>query len=61
MRSKTDTAMVNEALVKFLCHNIVVLIASMYELEITPVFTGHEPIERVIPALVGIGTASEIG
>ena len=46
VRSKSDTAMVNEALVKFLCHYIVVLIASMYELGLTPEFTGHEPIER---------------
>ena len=49
--SKTDTAMVNETLVKFLCYNIVVLISAIYELGITPVFTGHQPIEREIPVL----------
>jgi hypothetical protein len=38
VRSKTDTAMVNEALLKVLCHNLVVLIHEMYELGIAPVF-----------------------
>ena len=28
----------NEALLKFLCHNIVVLIQSIYELDIEPTF-----------------------
>jgi transposase len=34
LRSKTDTAMVNEALCKILCHNICCLIQSQYELGI---------------------------
>ena len=38
IRAKTDTAMVNEALVRVLCHNICVLIRAMYTLGITPVF-----------------------
>ena len=38
IRAKTDTAMVNEALVKVLCHNVCVLIRAMYTLGITPVF-----------------------
>jgi transposase len=38
LRSKTDTAMVNETLCKVLCHNLVVLIHEMYELGIDPVF-----------------------
>ncbi len=38
LRSKTDTAMVNETLCKVLCHNLVVLIHEMYELGINPVF-----------------------
>ena len=38
LRSKTQRAMVNEALAKILCHNIVVLIHEMYELGISPVF-----------------------
>jgi transposase len=44
LRSKTDTAMVNEALCKLLCHNIVVLIHEMHELGIEPVFR-----ERLLP------------
>jgi transposase len=42
LRSKTDTAMANEALAKVLCHNICCLIQSMYELGVNPVFWGEE-------------------
>jgi len=38
VRAKTPTAQVNEVLCKVLCHNICVLIQSMYELGIEPVF-----------------------
>jgi transposase len=38
LRSRTDVAMVNEALAKILCHNLVVLIHEMYELGIEPIF-----------------------
>jgi len=38
IRSKTDTAMVNETLCKILCHNLVVLIHEMSELGIDPMF-----------------------
>jgi transposase len=38
LRSKTDTAMVNETLCKVLCHNLVVLIHESYELGIDPMF-----------------------
>lgn len=38
VRSKTDTAMANEALAKVLCHNICVLIQSHYELRIVSKF-----------------------
>ena len=38
VRAKTPVAQVNEVLVKILCHNIVVLIQSMFELGIIPVF-----------------------
>ena len=42
LRSKTDTAMVNETLCKILCHNLVVLIHETHELGIDPVFwTSH--------------------
>ena len=39
VRSKNPAAQVNEVLLKFLCHNIVVLVAAFYELGIAPVFT----------------------
>lgn len=38
VRAKNPTAQVNEALLKFLCHNIVVLVQSIYELGIEPAF-----------------------
>jgi transposase len=38
LRSKSDTAMVNETLCKVLCHNLVVLIHETHELGIEPVF-----------------------
>lgn len=38
LRSKTDTAMVNEALCKVLCHNLCCLITSMHELGLQPKF-----------------------
>jgi transposase len=48
IRSKTDTAMVNEALAKVLCHNLCCLIQSHYELGINATFWGDEP--TVLPA-----------
>lgn len=41
LRSKTQTAQINEALCKVLCHNLCVVIQSMYELNITPEFSGE--------------------
>jgi len=41
LRSKGDTAQINEALCKVLCHNICVLIQSMFELGIVPTFCGE--------------------
>jgi len=38
LRSKSTTAQVNEALCKVLCHNLCVVIQSMYELNVTPEF-----------------------
>lgn len=38
LRSKTQTAQINEALLKVVCHNICVLIQSIYELGIEPSF-----------------------
>jgi transposase len=41
LRSKTETAQINEALCKVLCHNLCVVIQSMYELGIEPEFTSE--------------------
>ena len=38
IRAKSDTGQVNEVLLKFLCHNLCVLIQEMHELEITSIF-----------------------
>jgi hypothetical protein len=38
VRSKTDTSMKNEMLLKFLCHNLVVVHQASVELGIAPVF-----------------------
>jgi hypothetical protein len=45
LRSKTNTAMVNEALAKLLGHNLVVVIHEMYELGIDPTF-GANPLSH---------------
>ena len=41
LRSKSDTGQINEVLCKILCHNICVVIQSMYELGIEPTFYGE--------------------
>jgi|SRR5579864_8362219 len=46
LRSKTDTAMVNETLCKVLCHNLVVLIHEMHELGVEPIFEARVGILR---------------
>ena len=52
VRAKTPIAQVNEVLCKVLCHNICVLIQSIYELEIEPIFwqpiTVKEPIIKAL-------------
>ena len=42
LRSKSETAMINEALCKILCHNLVLLIHEMFELGIEPMFLPNE-------------------
>ncbi len=39
LRSKSKVAQLNEALCKVLCHNICVVIQSVFELGIEPLFT----------------------
>jgi transposase len=46
LRSKTDTAMVNEALAKLLAHNLVVVIHEMHELGIDPTFSAAPPTDE---------------
>jgi transposase/predicted nucleic acid-binding Zn finger protein len=41
VRAKSPVAQVNEVLCKVLCHNICVLIQSMYELGLEPIFKGE--------------------
>ncbi len=41
LRSKTQTAQINEALCKVLCHNLCVVIQSVHELGIEPTFLGE--------------------
>jgi transposase len=48
LRSKTDTAMVNESLCKILCHNVCCLIQSAYELGIEPLFWGGGDQEEAV-------------
>ena len=45
VRSRSDVAMKNEVLLKFLCHNICCLIMAQHELGIEPIFWGDEPMK----------------
>ncbi len=45
LRSKGDTAQINEALCKILCHNLCCLIQSMFEFGIVPTFCGEIAVE----------------
>jgi len=49
VRAKTPVAQVNEVLCKILCHNICVLIQSIYELGLEPVFWTNEVKEPITP------------
>ena len=49
VRAKTPIAQVNEVLCKILCHNICVLIQSIYELGLEPVFWTNEVKEPITP------------
>ena len=50
LRSKSDIGQVNEVLCKVLCHNICVLIGSMYELGITPTFCADSSVAQKVLA-----------
>lgn len=49
LRSKGDTAQINEALCKVLCHNLCVLIQSMFELGIAPTFCAEIAVAQNAP------------
>ena len=49
VRSRTPVAQVNEVLAKILCHNICVMIRSMYDLGITPGFGRIDPVASLAP------------
>lgn len=44
LRTKTETAQINEVLAKVLCHNLVVLIHEMYESGIAPTFEAGQAV-----------------
>lgn len=44
VRAKTDTAMRNEVLAKFVCHNIACVVSAIYERGIDPKFVGLSPV-----------------
>jgi transposase len=48
LRSKTETAMVNETLCKVLCHNLVVLIHETHELGIDTSFWAEKPVAQEV-------------
>ena len=48
IRSKDKTAQINEVLLKVLCHNIVVLIQEMFELDIGPEFLSDKTTNEMI-------------
>lgn len=48
VRAKTPTAQVNEVLCKILCHNICVLIQSIYELGLEPTFWAELPVAQKV-------------
>jgi hypothetical protein len=52
VRSKTDVAMKNEVLCKFLCHNICVLIQSHLKLGIEPFFWTDEPKAKAVQEVI---------
>ncbi len=48
LRSKSETALLNETLAKLLCHNLCCLISAWYELGIEPIFGALQPMSNHI-------------
>ncbi|MBI3409819.1 MAG: transposase [Planctomycetes bacterium] len=59
VRSKTDTAMVNEVLCKILCHNLCCLIQEQHELGIDPVFW-RDDAESAKPEFSGVADEPQV-
>jgi transposase len=57
VRSKTEVAMKNEVLCKFLCHNICVVHQSHIELGIAPIFWGDRPTPEADDATASLRVA----
>ncbi len=55
IRNKTDEGIVNELLCKVLCHNICVVIQSMYELGVEPLFWADGTTQKVEQTLCADG------
>jgi hypothetical protein len=55
VRSKTDVAMRNECLCKFLCHNICCVISAMHELGIDPTFRAEWSVAQKVPVAHKVG------
>jgi len=51
VRSKTDVAMRNECLCKFVCHNICCVIQEMHELGINPTFRAESSVAQKVTAI----------
>ena len=48
IKSKDDTAQINEVLCKVLCHNICVLVQAIHELGIEPSFCAGLPVAQEV-------------
>ena len=57
VRAKAPAAMVNEVLLKLLCHNIAVLIQAIYDMEIDPVWCLQQPETFKPTSLIGLKVA----
>ena len=47
LRAKSDLAMKNETLAKFVCHNICCVVSAIYERGIEPTFLGLSKAEQL--------------
>ena len=61
MRSRTDTAMVNEALCKFVAHNLTCVILSRIELGIDATFWQNDNAPRDVLRMPANGGRNAIG